>query len=818
MHDRSSAQPPEIFTMRLKDEEDMENYLKGADTKRSKHQSHASLAQQSTTSTASKSSGIVRFGKSLASAFNPFNVFGKWHPSQEEASPQKDEVKERAEEAYAQLKKSGFKGTRPYESSTVRHNPTKAEDIRKLEDISKLFDEDTLRGPQQTGTVRASVDLRNLFDRDSRQSSVETSSKNSSQRLLFGGEDAVLLSPSLIAGGSINSSASVSPKKSSRHIRRPSIPNLQKMKSHLSLKRAASPAPPNLPVKDHLPDSNGIRSHASSKDLRKQQKLVKRVSDLETQLDAARRKLATSINDTPPPVPSVPSPFKHRQPFTPGRLPTLPSERLLNRDGGLAVSEDGELSSNDQANGSGWESSDHDFGAAAHDLGRLERGTSRGNAFAIKMREKAALERDKLADAKEEMDGQETPKPERKEMKKRVSTVDEVERHKPEDYDMMVSEKDDYSDYQDSASEVVESVKSSNQVKKSASNQKDTNPKEKVLPKEDTTMADAPPKKTTPPWKKRASADKDGLYKVNMTDDDDDEYIGRPTRKTSKKKTSPKALTATKPARPKPTNNGTSTTSASAASSVSRTGSTKSTTSSRAKAYSITPKSPAQILKEKEAREAPVPELQYLGKPTPTKPAAHQRTTSSNGNGVKLPSKAAKQNEVSKAKAAEKGAAIAKDKPLPSIATVVETDDSQHHLRSTATNGTLKRAKQVQKTTIFDEEASESDHYSTSRSVKDQFDTDDDEVYSKGENYIPPIPSIPEALRSAVSPVRRPSSPLRKRASLSPLREVAASQAGDSSSGKGLKMGKRALPGLPGGSGGGDRVAGEDFEWPDDVF
>ncbi|KAF4554200.1 Hypothetical protein D9617_5g070770 [Elsinoe fawcettii] len=81
----------------------------------------------------------------------------------------------------------------------------------------------------------------------------------------------------------------------------------------------------------------GIRPSASKKDLREQQKLSKRVSDLEYRLEKARKALDTSIQKTSP-MPVLTSPYEKytprfassvsRKSFVPG-LPTLHSERRL---------------------------------------------------------------------------------------------------------------------------------------------------------------------------------------------------------------------------------------------------------------------------------------------------------------------------------------------------------------------------------------------------------------------------------------------------------------------------------------------------------
>jgi hypothetical protein len=90
---------------------------------------------------------------------------------------------------------------------------------------------------------------------------------------------------------------------------------------------------------EHLP-----RRIPSRKDLQKQQKLVKRVSDLEGKLDAARKQLSEALGEPVPALtPSTPSHSQYQQGgrgrgrFVPGALSTLPSERLLS---GYVKSED----------------------------------------------------------------------------------------------------------------------------------------------------------------------------------------------------------------------------------------------------------------------------------------------------------------------------------------------------------------------------------------------------------------------------------------------------------------------------------------------
>ena len=130
MHDRASNKPPSPY---LGEETAMEQY---AATKT------VSTRPSVDTNTfydagieSSKPSGMYRFGKAIASAFNPsawrgFN--GIWKekdkPVVDPGKALMDERREKAQKAYAELKKSGFKGTQGSSrlSTTGRLSPWNA--------------------------------------------------------------------------------------------------------------------------------------------------------------------------------------------------------------------------------------------------------------------------------------------------------------------------------------------------------------------------------------------------------------------------------------------------------------------------------------------------------------------------------------------------------------------------------------------------------------------------------------------------------------------------------------------------------------------
>lgn len=115
-----------------------------------------------------------------------------------------------------------------------------------------------------------------------------------------------------------------------------SMATLRKARSELSLfPRNKLGTPSATPSKRYSAESI---SNASVKSIKHQRKLTKRISDLETQLEMARRELHSSISAT-----SLSSAAAHetyipkfkltqsraRSAFIPGSLPTLPSESLL---------------------------------------------------------------------------------------------------------------------------------------------------------------------------------------------------------------------------------------------------------------------------------------------------------------------------------------------------------------------------------------------------------------------------------------------------------------------------------------------------------
>ncbi|KAE8449729.1 hypothetical protein EG329_007504 [Mollisiaceae sp. DMI_Dod_QoI] len=284
----------------------------------------ASVTDQSETSRHS----IFRFGKSIAASFNPSNwkIWSKGQPAQEdEETAQMRVLRERqskAERIYRELKESGqFRNsTVVFPSSYTTHGEQKAG-----------------QGKHDSGVEFAEND--SASNRGSKDMSTEEKRKG---RIFL---NPPKLSESVHGGSPVShvsssqaNSNNSSPNKSF-HFKKPSLSNIKKSFASSSVTNLSEP-------------SHQARRIPSRKDLQKQQKLVKRVSNLEGKLEAARRDLSealgeplpssqisllsqeshvteTSMSPPVPPQHQTPQERVYRRPFVPGALASLPSERLL---------------------------------------------------------------------------------------------------------------------------------------------------------------------------------------------------------------------------------------------------------------------------------------------------------------------------------------------------------------------------------------------------------------------------------------------------------------------------------------------------------
>ncbi|KAL2813668.1 hypothetical protein BJX63DRAFT_393652 [Aspergillus granulosus] len=230
---------------------------------------------------ANRQSGIFRFGKAIASAFNPFGGWGSvaeiWKGSQDglRGEDVTNDRLRRAEMAYEELKRSGYQGTvkGSYMQSAAAANASLPDQTWKS--IQQMMEYGSGGGQQ------------------SRQSSANTSTHRGS-----------------LSGSSLRSS----------------FPDLRKAKSSLGIKRSDG----RSSLLQHL-DNRGqeVRRQKSRKDMQRQAKLLKRVSDLEGKLDRARRELRELISEEEIPTQDLHEERRYPRKFIPGALPSLPSERLL---------------------------------------------------------------------------------------------------------------------------------------------------------------------------------------------------------------------------------------------------------------------------------------------------------------------------------------------------------------------------------------------------------------------------------------------------------------------------------------------------------
>ena len=259
----------------------------------------ASAAERSETS---RHSSIFRFGKSIAASFNPTNwkIWSKQHPVPDEEETEQlrslREQKEKAEKIYRELKESGR-----FRESTIGFQNYKIPS--ELKDLATKHDS----GVEFNGNGPAGTEM---SMEDKRRGRVFLDPPKFARR------DA---SPASSFSGSIApSNASPPHRRSSFRFKKASLPNFKKEVASDNGSIASDNG-------DHC-----ARRVPSRKDLRKQQKLSKRVSDLESKLEAARRQLYEASGEPAPSnAPSNPAPRVGRSRFVPGALATLPSERLL---------------------------------------------------------------------------------------------------------------------------------------------------------------------------------------------------------------------------------------------------------------------------------------------------------------------------------------------------------------------------------------------------------------------------------------------------------------------------------------------------------
>ncbi|KFZ17043.1 hypothetical protein V502_04783 [Pseudogymnoascus sp. VKM F-4520 (FW-2644)] len=289
MNNRASQKPPRKYVvseteLNCAEENERTKNEKPQRNKLIRNSNHSVSAVPGETKTeTNRHSTIFRFGKSLAASFNPSNwkIWSKSHDAQVADDQADAEAQAKLERAYREVK-------------NIAPTP------------GRRFGAANSSGIWNNARSSANSNGMNF-------SSVDISEQPSQKRygMVFD------TPPSMGGLGGGNDSAQQSPSKLSTPAELYSVPSHQLLHSNESRSSFTygSIVPPQS--MKHIP---------SRKDLRVQQKLVKRVSNLESKLEAARLELVKSMGNAALPPPARGG--KSR--FVPGGLSSLPSESLLN--------------------------------------------------------------------------------------------------------------------------------------------------------------------------------------------------------------------------------------------------------------------------------------------------------------------------------------------------------------------------------------------------------------------------------------------------------------------------------------------------------
>ncbi|CAK1362384.1 unnamed protein product [Cercospora beticola] len=341
--DKPSQQPPSVFTKMPRSEsgnlsyvdELMADYHDGMPTpardvqatiEHEKQIMPDRVAEINSRDGKEEEGGMFKFGKSWGSSFKPIALWNRlWNDTKEDLTrknkleaERKARLKAEAEAKYAQMKSAGqFVPTQatPRDSGVVVDN---RESIDSYKGHSR--EQQSIGGASQYG---------NTTDTTSQAGQSREQSEQATQT------PQVQQPPRTIRG-----------RLSRMHLRKPSLGSLtgtvKRAKSDWNLAASQRESSTSVsPTKLEFDGSASIlRSSASKYDLKKQDRLSKRVSNLEEKLYKARMELDNALAEASPapklsskferftPVSSVKSSYK-RSRFVPGALPTLPSERVL---------------------------------------------------------------------------------------------------------------------------------------------------------------------------------------------------------------------------------------------------------------------------------------------------------------------------------------------------------------------------------------------------------------------------------------------------------------------------------------------------------
>ncbi|KXL49640.1 hypothetical protein M433DRAFT_151689 [Acidomyces richmondensis BFW] len=265
--------------------------------------------------------GFFSFGKNFSMNFRPIALWNRLYGETKEQLTQRNyeaamrkKQKEDAEAKYAQLKQAGQLGLKP-----VGNMVTAPHEVGSTgpEDTTMMMTNGC--GPDEHYQIKSRTSLKLAPPPADDLSSIQgnevpdTGSKH---------------------GGTFRSRFG---------FKRPSISNLKeglkRVRSDLNMSSTTvnnrESSASLSPLKTDL-ESSTLRRSTSRFDLKKQNKLSKRVSDLEAKLQQARRELDEALIEASP-MPKLPNKYERFTPqstikrpkFLPGKLPSLPSERVL---------------------------------------------------------------------------------------------------------------------------------------------------------------------------------------------------------------------------------------------------------------------------------------------------------------------------------------------------------------------------------------------------------------------------------------------------------------------------------------------------------
>ncbi|KAM3422574.1 hypothetical protein BST61_g68 [Cercospora zeina] len=346
--DKPSQQPPSVFTRLPRSESGNLSYVDElmadyhddkpapardiqATIEHEKHIMQDRVAEINARDKKDDEGGVFRFGKSWGSSFKPIALWKSlWNDTKEELTRQnrleaqrKARLKAEAEAKYAQMKNAG------------QFAPTQA----TPRDSGVVVD--------HGATNRTSTDSHRRYaldEQSTQEASEDGHTTDATSQALQSGEEqnkAVVKTPQVPVPP-----RTIRGRLSRIHLRKPSLGSLtgtvKRAKSDWNLAASQREASASIsPTKAEFDGSASIlRSSASKYDLKKHDRLSKRVSNLEEKLYKARMELDNALAEASPvpklsskferftPVSSVKSSYK-RSRFVPGALPTLPSERVL---------------------------------------------------------------------------------------------------------------------------------------------------------------------------------------------------------------------------------------------------------------------------------------------------------------------------------------------------------------------------------------------------------------------------------------------------------------------------------------------------------